>query len=43
MIYFHRTCVMIAGEILKLFMDEEKVEMGMEYFLFALPYRGIVG
>ncbi len=42
-IYFHRTCVMIAGEILKVFMDEEKVEMGMEYFLFALPYRGIVG
>lgn len=34
LIYFHRTCVMIAGAIVKLFVDDaEKVNRAMELFL----------
>ncbi len=33
LVYFHRICVTIAGMILKLFMDAEKVERAMQYFL----------
>lgn len=34
LIYFHRTCVRIAGEIVKLFIDDPlKVEKAMELFL----------
>lgn len=32
LICFHRTCVYIAGEILKLFMDPEKVERAVRAF-----------
>lgn len=32
LIYFHRICVYIAGEILKLFMDPEKVERAVRAF-----------
>lgn len=34
LIYFHRTCVMIAGAIVKLFVDDaDKVNRAMELFL----------
>lgn len=34
LIYFHRTCVMVAGAIVKLFVDDaDKVNKAMELFL----------
>lgn len=33
LIYFHRTCVMTAGLILKQFMEPDKVEAAMELFM----------
>lgn len=42
LIYFHRICVKIAGIILKLFMEEEKVEKGMRVFLLNNIVHAII-